>query len=80
MSFNSVLFAQQPTTVRDSTSTTFSFGKLDTPDPASIESKYTYDPLTDRRGRGAKYSFASASGSVDQNLNAVLQCSVFGAY
>ena len=57
----SILFAQDPTTVRDSTSTTFSFGKLDTPDPASIESKYTYDPLTDR------YFYTSTVG--DFNIN-----------
>jgi len=42
-------FAQEETeTVRDSTSTTFSFGNLTLPNPNSIVSKYTYDPLTDR--------------------------------
>jgi len=42
-------FAQQiPIKVRDSTSTTFSFGNLSLPNPNSIVSKYTYDPLTDR--------------------------------
>ena len=66
LSFNSVLFAQQPTTVRDSTSTTFSFGKLDTPDPASIESKYTYDPLTDR------YFYTSTVGDFNINYPVIL--------
>ena len=66
LSFNSLLFAQQPTTVRDSTSTTFSFGKLDTPDPASIESKYTYDPLTDR------YFYTSTVGDFNINYPVIL--------
>ena len=66
LSFNSVLFAQQPATVRDSTSTTFSFGKLDTPDPASIESKYTYDPLTDR------YFYTSTVGDFNINYPVIL--------
>ncbi len=44
-----ITFAQEETeTVRDSTSTTFSFGNLTLPNPNSIVSKYTYDPLTDR--------------------------------
>ena len=40
-------YAQQ-TTVRDSTSTTFSFNNLLLPNPNSIVSKYTYNPITDR--------------------------------
>jgi len=45
-----VIFAQETsnTTVRDSTSTTFSFSNLLMPNPDSIVSKYTYDPITDR--------------------------------
>ena len=62
----SILLAQDPTTVRDSTSTTFSFGKLDTPDPASIESKYTYDPLTDR------YFYTSTVGDFNINYPVIL--------
>ena len=62
----SALLAQEPTTVRDSTSTTFSFGKLDTPDPASIESKYTYDPLTDR------YFYTSTVGDFNINYPVIL--------
>jgi cell surface protein SprA len=44
-----ISYAQQvPVTVQDSTATTFSFGNLTLPNPNSIVSKYTYDPLTDR--------------------------------
>ena len=66
LSCASNVFAQQPTTVRDSTSTTFSFGKLDTPDPSSIESKYTYDPLTDR------YFYTSTIGNFNINYPVIL--------
>jgi cell surface protein SprA len=46
---HAISFAQNPpVTTRDSTSTTFSFGNLTLPNPNSIVSKYTYDPLTDR--------------------------------
>ena len=43
-------FAQQiqPTTAQDSIKTGFSFGTLLLPNPNSIVSKYTYDPITDR--------------------------------
>jgi len=44
---STLTFAQQ-TTVPDSLRTTFSLGKLQIPNPDSIISKYTYDPLTDR--------------------------------
>ena len=66
LGFNLALFAQQPATVRDSTSTTFSFGTLDTPDPESIESKYTYDPLTDR------YFYTSTIGDFNINYPVIL--------
>ena len=66
LGFNSTLFAQQPTTVRDSTSTTFSFGKIETPNPGSIESKYTYDPLTDR------YFYTSTVGNFNINYPVIL--------
>ncbi|MBC3756890.1 cell surface protein SprA [Hyunsoonleella sp. SJ7] len=39
-------WAQQP--VQDSTKTGFSLGEIKTARPNSIESKYTYDPVTDR--------------------------------
>ena len=41
-------YGQQTEKVRDSTSTTFSFGKLGLPNPKSIISKYEYDPDTER--------------------------------
>ncbi|MGB0185681.1 MAG: cell surface protein SprA, partial [Flavobacteriaceae bacterium] len=47
-SFSSILWAQQTPTVRDSTSTTFSFSDINAPDPSSIVNQYTYDPITDR--------------------------------
>ncbi|WP_347923002.1 cell surface protein SprA [Pontimicrobium sp. SW4] len=58
-------FAQQ-TTVRDSTSTTFSFNNLLLPNPDSIVSKYTYDPLTDR------YIFNQSLGKININYPIIL--------
>ncbi len=43
-----VVIAQEEETVRDSTSTTFSLGKIGLPDPNSIVAKYEYDPVTNR--------------------------------
>ena len=63
---NSAIFAQQPATVRDSISTTFSFGSLYTPDPVSIISKYTYDPLTNR------YFYTSTIGDFNINYPIIL--------
>ena len=60
------VYAQQLPTVRDSTSTTFSFGALDTPDPASIISKYIYDPLTNR------YFYTSTIGDFNINYPVIL--------
>lgn len=42
------ILGQENETVRDSTSTTFSLGEIALPDPQSIESKYDYDPVTNR--------------------------------
>ena len=58
-------FAQQ-TKVRDSTSTTFSFNNLLLPNPDSIVSKYTYDPLTDR------YIFNQSLGKININYPIIL--------
>ena len=41
-----VAWSQQP--VQDSVKTGFSLGKIKVPNPNSVESKYTYDPLSDR--------------------------------
>jgi len=48
--FCAINFAQQTqtTTAQDSIKTGFSFGNLLLPNPNSIVSKYTYDPITDR--------------------------------
>ncbi|RZS98862.1 cell surface protein SprA [Aquimarina brevivitae] len=43
-----VLHAQDTETVRDSTSTTHSLGRITLPDPTSIITKYEYDPITNR--------------------------------
>ncbi len=60
-------FAQEETeTVRDSTSTTFSFGNLTLPNPNSIVSKYTYDPLTDR------YIYNESVGNFNINYPIIL--------
>ncbi|WP_282043945.1 cell surface protein SprA [Winogradskyella flava] len=41
-------FAQETEIEQDSTKTTFALGKLKMPNPNSIVSKYTYDPILDR--------------------------------
>jgi len=41
-------YSQQTPTVPDSTSTGVALGNLNMPNPQSIVSKYTYDPVTDR--------------------------------
>lgn len=44
--YSVVVWSQQP--VQDSVKTGFSLGTIKMPNPNSIESKYTYDPLTNR--------------------------------
>lgn len=44
--FFEIGWSQQP--VQDSIKTGYNIGRLKTPDPNSIESKYTYDPITNR--------------------------------
>ncbi|MGZ0015205.1 T9SS outer membrane translocon Sov/SprA [Yeosuana sp. AK3] len=46
MMFSLSGWAQEPT--QDSTQTGFQLGKIKLPNPNSIQSKYTYDPITDR--------------------------------
>ena len=48
MLMNMSVFAQENETEQDSTKTTFALGKLNMPNPNSIVSKYTYDPILDR--------------------------------
>ncbi|MFV0539973.1 MAG: hypothetical protein ACK5MZ_01880, partial [Aestuariibaculum sp.] len=44
--FSAWAWAQQP--VQDSVKTGFSLGQIKTPNPSNVESKYTYDPKTNR--------------------------------
>lgn len=66
--FCTTIFAQQipNTTVKDSTSTSFSFGNLLMPNPDSIVSKYTYDPKTDR------YIYTESIGNFNINYPLIL--------
>jgi len=45
MLFSMYSFSQITPTEQDSTSTGYNLGNLNMPNPNSIESKYTYDPL-----------------------------------
>ena len=61
-------FAQDPdpTIENDSTKTGFSLGSIIMPNPNSIESKYTYDPITDR------YVYTETIGSFNINYPIIL--------
>ncbi|MFP4844179.1 cell surface protein SprA [Winogradskyella sp. PE311] len=65
MLFSSVLSAQE-TEEQDSTKTTFAFGKLKMPNPNSIVSKYTYDPIIDR------YIYSEKIGNFNINYPLIL--------
>ena len=58
--------AQEPEVVQDSTSTGFNLGQLEMPNPSSIESKYTYDPITDT------YIYTETVGSFNINYPIIL--------
>ena len=62
--FSAFTFAQQP--VQDSTKTGFSLGTVKIPNPNSIESKYTYDPVTNR------YIYTEKIGSFNINYPIIL--------
>ena len=72
-SFSYLLWSQQTPTVRDSTSTTFSFRDLNPPDPSSVINKYTYDPITDR------YYYTSKVGDYDKKYPIILTPKEFQA-
>lgn len=55
-----------PATTQDTTKTGFSLGKLKIPNPQSIVSKYTYDPITDR------YIYTEKVGSFNINYPIIL--------
>lgn len=59
-------FAQETETEQDSTKTTFAFGKLNMPNPNSIVSKYTYDPIIDR------YIYTEKIGNFNINYPLIL--------
>ncbi|RBP34370.1 protein involved in gliding motility SprA [Oceanihabitans sediminis] len=60
-----VAWSQEPTP-QDSTSTGYSLGNLEMPNPTSIVSKYTYDPITD------KYIYTETVGAFNINYPVIL--------
>ncbi|GAA4938254.1 cell surface protein SprA [Algibacter agarivorans] len=64
MCFSLVAWSQQP--VQDSVKTGFSLGKIRVPNPNSVESKYTYDPQTNR------YIYTEKIGSFNINYPVIL--------
>ena len=66
--FSTVAWSQEPepNTEQDSLRTGYSLGNLEMPNPTSIESKYTYDPLTDR------YIYTETVGSFNINYPIIL--------
>ncbi|WP_378185696.1 cell surface protein SprA [Aquimarina sp. W85] len=48
LAYTGIVFGQETETIRDSTSTTFSLGRIALNDPNSIVSKYEFDPVTNR--------------------------------
>lgn len=55
-----------PSTSQDTTKTGFSLGKITIPNPQSIVSKYTYDPITDR------YIYTETVGNFNINYPIIL--------
>jgi cell surface protein SprA len=66
MLIDTSVFAQETEQEQDSTKTTFAFGKLNMPNPSSIVSKYTYDPILDR------YIYTEKIGSFNTNYPLIL--------
>nr|WP_111684972.1 cell surface protein SprA [Winogradskyella tangerina] len=67
MLMSASVFAQVPEEEeQDSTKTTFAFGKLKMPNPNSIVSKYTYDPILD------KYIYTEKIGEFNINYPLIL--------
>jgi cell surface protein SprA len=62
--FTITVWSQEP--AQDSTATGFSLGKIKIPNPNSIQSKYTYDPITDR------YIYTEKVGSFNINYPIIL--------
>tara|TARA_R110002111_G_scaffold49691_2_gene87429 strand:- start:10771 stop:18090 length:7320 start_codon:yes stop_codon:yes gene_type:complete len=66
MLISTSVFAQETEQEQDSTKTTFAFGKLNMPNPSSIVSKYTYDPILDR------YIYTEKIGNFNTNYPLIL--------
>ncbi|MFL0354148.1 cell surface protein SprA [Xanthomarina sp. GH4-25] len=66
MLFSVFSYSQVTPTEQDSTSTGYALGNLNMPNPNSIESKYTYDPLTDR------YIYTETVGNFNINYPIIL--------
>ena len=64
--FSEFAYAQTNPTAQDSTKTGFSLGRLSIPNPQSIVSKYTYDPITDR------YIYTETVGDFNINYPVIL--------
>lgn len=64
--FSSLVFSQDPTIPQDTTITSFAFGNINMPNPNSIVSKYTYDPITDR------YIYTETVGKFNINYPIIL--------
>lgn len=69
--FSFAVWSQEP--AQDSTATGFQLGKLNIPNPNSIVSKYTYDPITDR------YIYTEKVGSFNINYPIILTPKEFQA-
>ena len=61
-----IAWSQTEPTEQDSTQTGFSFGNMQMPNPSSIESKYKYDPITDR------YIYTETVGEFNINYPIIL--------
>ncbi|OEK09200.1 cell surface protein SprA [Flavivirga aquatica] len=62
--YSFVTWSQEP--VKDSVKTGYNIGKIKTPNPNSVESKYTYDPITNR------YIYTEKIGSYNINYPVIL--------
>ncbi|MFD2552068.1 cell surface protein SprA [Bizionia sediminis] len=64
--FSALAWSQTNPTEQDSTQTGFNLGNMQMPNPSSIESKYKYDPLTDR------YIYTETVGEFNINYPIIL--------
>ena len=64
--FSTFTYGQETETEQDSISTGFSMGELTLPNPSSIVSKYTYDPIMDR------YIYTESVGNFNINYPIIL--------